>query len=383
MAGGSGADRLRKMRDLIEPKSEGKAKPDSKEKMAGFDLERTVRRIQARDKKTLPPSPSPFLASEKKQFAGEAAPGAGGAPAQHKLDFSRPMVETSGAIKSFYSSFKSPLSGFASFLSRTPFAANLANMLECAGYSMSVETFLVVASVLAVFSALLALAAMLLLAVASGDTLLAAIAPLAAFCVAIFFSVVPFAYLSVRAASRAKAVDRVLPFALMQIATQVRAGVSFHRSLESVANADYGVLSQEFKKLVRDLQQGLSTEDALTRLYNRTKSQSLRKALLQIIRSFKTGGSLSKIINDIAQDVAFETHMSIRDFTEKLNFINVVFIMVAVVAPVSATVLSAILQIPLFSSGLPPYFIYLAFGGITAAMIGLLYVTKQIEPAAW
>jgi flagellar protein FlaJ len=346
------------------------AEYERKERRESFDLEGTVRRIREREKKA-PLPPPPFLS--RKQLAGET----------RKLDFSKPLAEMKGTLRSAYAAFKTPLAGIASSLSRTPFASGLAGMLACAGYAMSVETFLVIASVLVAASALVTLGVMLFLAFFFGDALLAAVAPLAAVFVAIFFSVLPFAYLSVRAGGRAKAVDRVLPFALMQIATQVRAGVSFHQSLESVANADYGVLSVEFKKLVRDLQQGLSTEDALTRFYNRTKSQSLRKALLHIIRSFKTGGSLSKIINDIAEDVAFETRMSIRDFTEKLNFINVIFIMVAVVAPVSATVLSAILQIPLFSAGLPSYFIYLSFGGITAAMIALLYVTKQIEPAAW
>ncbi|MEM0475463.1 MAG: type II secretion system F family protein [Candidatus Norongarragalinales archaeon] len=364
-------EKLRKMREIVESRGEreraadaGNEPPDSRV----FDVEQTVRRIRAREKK----APALFLPPSTSSDA-----------AQRKLDFSRPLLETRGVVKHFYSSFKRPLSGLALFLSRTPFASGLALMLECAGYSFSVETFLVIAAIVVAVASLAAFAALLALAVVFSDPLFGAIAPLVALFVAILFTVLPFAFLSLRAKARAKAIDRVLPFALMQVATQVRAGVSFHHSIESVANADYGVLSAEFKKLVRDLQQGLSTEDALTRLYNRSKSQSLRKALLQVIRSFKTGGNLSKIINDIAQDVAFETHMSIRDFTEKLNFINVIFIMIAVVAPVSATVLSAILQIPLFSSGLPPYFIYLSFGGITAGMIALLYVTKQIEPAVW
>ncbi len=360
------AEKLRKMRELIEPNPAGA--PPSKAKQEEFNLDVTVKRLKARDKRS---TAMFFLASKK---PGET---------QQKLDFSRPTIELAGALKNAYSSFRNPLSRIASFLSRTPFSKNLAGSLDCAGYALSVETFLVIVSVLLVVVAAFVFAAFVILAVILEDPVLAAIAPLAAVIAMMFFSVMPFFYLSLRAGARAKAIDRVLPFALMQIATQVRAGVSFHRSLESVANADYGILSDEFKRLVRDLQQGLSTEDALTRLYNRTRSKPLRKALLQVIRSFKTGGNLSKIINDIAQDVAFETQMSIRDFTEKLNFINVIFIMVAVVAPVSATVLSAILQIPLFSSGLPGYFIYLSFGAISVGMIGLLYVTKSIEPAAW
>ena len=367
----AGTEKLQRMRDFIESRESGGEA--GKGKRDALDLEKAASRIRAHDKKSSA-VPSALLSPDNRGLLGES---------QHKLDFSKPMVELGGSMKSVFSSWRGFFSGAASFLSRTPFAANLANSLECAGLQMSVETFLVISSLVAVGAAALTFAVFLAVSVAYGDAFFAAVALLAAFFVAVLFSVLPFTYLSIRASSRAKAIDRVLPFALMQIATQVRAGVSFHRSLESVANADYGILSAEFKKLTRDLQQGLSTEDALTRLYNRTKSQPLRKSLLQVIRSFKTGGNLSKIINEIAQDVSLETQMSIRDFTEKLNFINVIFIMVAVVAPVSATVLSAILQIPLFSSGLPSYFIYAAFGGITLAMVALLYVIKQLEPAAW
>lgn len=75
--------------------------------------------------------------------------------------------------------------------------------------------------------------------------------------------------------------------------------------------------------------------------------------------------------------------MRIRDFTERLNFINIIYIMVAVVAPVGAAILSAVMQIPMFAGGLPPYFVYLAFAGITLAMIMILFITKRLEPVAW
>ena len=65
------------------------------------------------------------------------------------------------------------------------------------------------------------------------------------------------------------------------------------------------------------------------------------------------------------------------------NFINIIYIMVAVVAPVGAAILSSVMQIPMFAGGLPPYFIYVAFGGIIIAMVMILFVTKRLEPVAW
>lgn len=303
-----------------------------------------------------------------------------------KIDFTRVSLAKANLpafVKEFYSAFKTPVSRTAELLSRFPMAADLQSLLESAGYAMNPEAFLVSVSVKALLAGITVLLATGLLGFLLGDAAIVAVSPLLAIVVIVLAAFALMFSLSMKANARARRIDRALPFALRQIATQVKAGVSFHKSIVSVANANYGVLSQEFNKLISDLERGLSTEEALTRLSNRTRSKNLKTAITQIIRAVKAGGNLSQVISDIAQDVSFETRMNIRDFTEKLNFINILFIMVAVVAPVATTIMSAILQIPLFAAGIPGYFVYASFTGIVLAMVVLLYVTKQMEPTAW
>ena len=126
---------------------------------------------------------------------------------------------------------------------------------------------------------------------------------------------------------------------------------------------------------------GLSTYQALLRLTNRTRSKGLKKAITHILRALKLGGNLSETITTIANDVSFELRMKVRDFTEKLNFMSVVYIMVAVVGPVVITILSSIAQLPLIGGDFPFIYIVVTFFAIVVMMFILLFIIKRMEPA--
>lgn len=288
-----------------------------------------------------------------------------------------------GQVGSFYSMFTGPLNSVASLLAKMPSANNLRNTLDSAEIYLSVEAYLVVVASVSLMLSLVFLLLFGLLGLALLDVQLAALSPVIAICIFGLGALGGLIYPSVKAGERASDIDRTLPFALRQLSTQVRAGVSFYKALVSISNSKYGVLSSEIRIVIRDMDSGLSTEEALMHLHARTKSEGLRKAIMQIIRSMRTGGNLSQIISDIADDVSFETRMSIRDFTEKLNFINIIYIMVSVVAPVALAIMSAIMQIPIFAGGIPPVFILIGFMGVLFVMFIILFVIKRIEPAVW
>lgn len=273
--------------------------------------------------------------------------------------------------------------GLSEFFSRLPIYASLQENMACAGMRMAPESFLVIAVTGAFSVGALVFAIVALLSVVLRDVLLGLAAPILGIAAFVGSLLIALTYPSMQASERATKVDRVLPFALRQLATQVRAGVSFHRAMQSISASDYGLLSEEFAKVTADVNRGDTMENALFKLSRRNKSRGLRRTVTQLLRSFKSGGNLSQIISDIADDVSFEVRMSIRDFTEKLNFINVIYIMVGVVAPVTLAILSAILQIPLFAGSIPPFLVYFAFVGILGVMVAILYMTKRMEPSVW
>ncbi len=314
------------------------------------------------------------------------APVAAKVPQGKPLDFSRvtfPIVGIFGTLGGFYNGFGGVMRKITESFSKLPMASTLSSTMAAAGIGMAPETFIagcVTAGFLAGATIFLLVA---VIGSVTGDALLAIAAPVLGMAAFVGVMIMALMYPASKAGGRAAQVDRSLPFALRQLATQVKAGVSFHKAIQSISTSNYGILSDEFSKVVADVNRGDTMENALVKLSRRNTSKGLRRTVTQVLRSFKTGGNLSTIISDIAEDVSFEARMNIRDFTEKLNFINVIYIMIGVVAPVTLAILSAILQIPLFAGGIPPTMIYFAFVGILGMMIAVLYVTKSMEPAAW
>ena len=240
-----------------------------------------------------------------------------------------------------------------------------------------------VSAVFAVFAAvfMFVFGALASAAFLESDPILAAILPVAMSLFG-FFGAGLFVvlYPAQRASSRAALVNRELPFALRHLATQIKSGVSFHRALKSVAAADYGLLSLELEKTLRDMEKGNSTEEALLLLANRTTSKGLKKAIVQIIRALRTGGNLSELISGIADDVSFESKMLVRDFVERLNIVSVVYIMVGVVAPVVITIMAAVTQLPMINAGISFETVALVFGMDIVGMLVVIFAIIKMEP---
>lgn len=283
-------------------------------------------------------------------------------------------------IGKIYSALKGPVDKLSSFVSDTPLGQNLKETLDSAGIAINPEDYLILVCAVSITAFLAVLFLFGAISIALGDVSLTLLAPIIAIAAAVLVVVLGLVYPSAVAGERATRLNRDLPFALRQLATQIKAGVSFHKALRSIATSRYGVLSEEFTKVLQDIERGYSTDQALMKLMARTKSKGLKKALVQILRALKSGGNLSNTITAIADDVAFELRMKVRDFTEKLNFVSVIYIMVGVVGPVVVTILSSIAQLPLIGGNFPFEYIVIIFAAIIVMMLLLLFIINRMEP---
>ena len=207
---------------------------------------------------------------------------------------------------------------------------------------------------------------------------------LSSFAIFAFAMVVAFQWPSNVAGKRGKAIDKEMPFALRHMATEVKAGIGIHKTMESLVEAGYGELSVEFGRTLRDIDKGMSTEDALLAMSERAPSDNLSKSIMHMVRTLKTGGNLSEIISTIANEVAFELRMKMRDFVERLNLIGLFYMMIGIVAPVFVAVLAGILNaIPTIGLagvlGTEVLFL-IYFVLIPMALSLILYIIKVMQP---
>ncbi|MEM4598817.1 MAG: type II secretion system F family protein [Candidatus Diapherotrites archaeon] len=237
----------------------------------------------------------------------------------------------------------------AKIFSVAPFAQALDAELYSANMKLSARQWVVISSAVAFFSFLLScgfgifVVSYLKINLTNSVPIIMILSMVFSFATGLIVLMVP----SFRAKSRGKAISMELPFALRHIATQLSAGIGLYRTLQAVAKADYGPLSEEFARTITEIEEGMDTQEALRRLALRTKSVALKNAMMHTIRAIKTGGNLSNVMNEIADDVAFQLRSNMQEFGQKMNFVGVLFIFFAIVFPVVIAILGAIRNSPI------------------------------------
>ncbi|MFH1821935.1 MAG: type II secretion system F family protein [Methanobacteriota archaeon] len=136
-----------------------------------------------------------------------------------------------------------------------------------------------------------------------------------------------------RSRARAVEVNKLLPYALRHMGTQLSSGIGLPETITSVSRAKYGALSEEFTKVVRDMHAGMGFEEALSAMENRVDSEPLRRATRQIQRTLRTGGDLARTLNVMAEETAFELRMKLRDYTQSLNMFTMIYMFASAVIP--------------------------------------------------
>lgn len=301
-------------------------------------------------------------------------------PVEELVEIRSPLVKTIG--KTFLS-FRPLLQPILNVVNRFPVSKELAFYLYSANVNYSARQYMALSVTVASLAFVLSIATGVIASIILKFSIVLAFS----IGIGIFFFTLVLILMVPKsiAERRGKEISRELPFALRHMSTELRAGIGLYKTLETIATSDYGLLSQEFARTINEIEEGTDTQEALRHFALRTQSKSLRNALFHIIRALKTGGTLSNVMNEIAEDVSFNLQLNIKEFAEKMNFFGVIFIFGAIVVPVFiaiiGTILNAPLGIPITSISLPPQMILVILGVMYPLFLGVLvYYLKIIQP---
>ena len=143
-----------------------------------------------------------------------------------------------------------------------------------------------------------------------------------------------FYYPKIKKQNEYASLSKELPYALRQLATELRSGRSLFDSLDSVASSDYGILSLEFSRVLEEIKYGESTENAFLNLEKRVDSKALSRVIYEILTSLRIGANLSNSLSIIADDVNFDIRMKLKEYSEKLNAFVMIYTFLAILSPV-------------------------------------------------
>jgi tight adherence protein B len=110
----------------------------------------------------------------------------------------------------------------------------------------------------------------------------------------------PRLWLNRRKSQRLKAFNGALADTITLLANSLRAGSSFLQSIELVVRESQPPISTEFTRVIREVNLGLSLEQALANMNRRVRSDDLDLMTTAIIIQSQVGGNLAEILDSIA-----------------------------------------------------------------------------------
>lgn len=174
--------------------------------------------------------------------------------------------------------------------------------------------------------------------------------------------------------------NQELPYALRHMGVELKSGKGLHDSLMTIRNADYGSLSGEFARVLEEIKFGKSTEDSLLEMSHRVNSDGLSRAIHQIIGTLRVGGNLANSLDIIAQDISFDMHIKLKEYSQKLNSFILIYTFIAILAPVVSLIMlmaGSTVMGDIISSELL-FVIYTLFFPLVVMFMGLFI--KRLEP---
>jgi archaeal flagellar protein FlaJ len=151
-------------------------------------------------------------------------------------------------------------------------------------------------------------------------------------------------YPKIVAGKKAEQVDKNLIFALKDLLMQINSGVTLYNSVVNVAKSNYGIVSQEFEKVAKNVKTGMSMSRALEKMAVETDSDYLRRTLWQLLNTIKAGASLKGALKTLIDELAVAQHNKINDYARELNLWTLIYMLFAVAIPTIGSTMLVILS---------------------------------------
>ncbi len=190
------------------------------------------------------------------------------------------------------------------------------------------------------------------------------------------------AYPKIYASKREKNIERNLIPGLEDILVQLTSGIPLFSIMANISSSDYGELSEEFRKIVRQINAGLPEEQVLEEVGEKSTSIFFRRTLWQIANGMKSGADLSTIIKSSIKALNEEQLIQIQNYGNKLNPMIMFYMMVSVILPALGitflTIISSVISLPKTTA---IFFYVVIFIAITFIQIMFLGILRSIRPS--
>ena len=177
-------------------------------------------------------------------------------------------------------------------------------------------------------------------------------------------------------------IEKNLVSALNDIYVQLNSGIPLFSILVNISNSDYGELSVEFKKAVKQINSGVPEVHVLEEMGEKNASPYFRRVLWQLSNGMRAGSDISIIIKESIKSLNEEQSIQIQRYGSRLNPLIMFYMLSSVIVPALSitflTVISSVIGLPEATTKLTFYGLFVAVVVFQVMFIGMI---KSIRPS--
>ena len=131
---------------------------------------------------------------------------------------------------------------------------------------------------------------------------------------------------------KVKELERDILNALQHMLIEIKSGVPLFNAMLGISDG-YGKVSEEFKKIVREINAGTQETQALDKASERNPSLYFRRAIWQLVNALKAGSDVGRALEAIVDNLMKDQLVAIRKYGQELNPYTMMYMMFAVILP--------------------------------------------------
>lgn len=147
----------------------------------------------------------------------------------------------------------------------------------------------------------------------------------------IFF--VQVSYPKAFANRKQREIEKSLIPGLQDMLVQLNSGIPLFSILINLTNSDYGMLSEEFRKIVKKINAGSPQAEVIEEVGDKNPSLHFRRALWQISNGMRAGSDISIIVKESVNSLREEQLIQIQNYGNKLNPLIMFYMLISVIVP--------------------------------------------------
>lgn len=134
------------------------------------------------------------------------------------------------------------------------------------------------------------------------------------------------------ASRKVRLIEKDILTALQHMLIEVKSGVPLFNAMVGISEG-YGKVSEEFKKIVKEINAGTKENDALDDASQRNPSVHFRRALWQIANALRSGSDVAKALEAIVENLEKDQVIAVRKYAQELNPYTMMYMLIAVILP--------------------------------------------------